>query len=689
MDPPPLYPWTPPYKELCPPRVCVVDGPHRRCPFKTEGGGVAAASVHVTPAEGEGPVGHVGGSMAAPKLRVNAAFAERLKRSREREELRRRRKWEWEREWGEGQIRNHPVPSPPPQPEDPVREREFYRMLSLLKTRDPRLYHPDATFYTPRGTRMWGGGGGGGGGGSAALSSGCHLLHPQRYPDGGGGGGMEGDMEGALCPPPRYPFNVGGGNQALCPPPSFQPFMAESEDEDEDGGGSALLRPRAQTEEEKVRGGHWGEGGLWVPLQRFWTDPELEPGERFLRDYILERGYRDREEEEEEGVRNGGGRDLLSPPQSDSSDEGQLFLAKQEQFERSHNFRFQEPGAQQVQTFPRSIPTSVRRPDERRKEKREQTRERKRKRRRQELQQLKNLRRAELCARLQQLHRASGAGAGITADTLRGDFDPEQHDRIMAECFGDHYYGQEEEEKPQFEAEEGLEDDWNWDTWTGPAEGGAEQEPHCEDPDFVVSAGPPPMFHMCPPCSICAMLCMSHTLYMCPPCSVCAPHVLSLGQYLDEFYGLDHEDVIGGDLPCRFRYRRVLPCDFGLTTEEILAADDKELNRWCSLRKTCMYRSEQEERQDQANYRRRAQDTRKKQQILKSLFTKSPAPDPAPEPQPQPKRRRSRRSRRSSAPLGSRVRLGGQEFTGSRLAAFGLSARRIRYRQRRKGGGNK
>ncbi|XP_074786207.1 protein KRI1 homolog [Athene noctua] len=672
--------------------------------------------------------------MPEPELRVNAAFAERYRRYRRREELQRLQ----DRYGDSGDSSSSETDSSGDEVAlDPRLERDFYRTLALLKTRDPRIYREDATFYSQRDSSS----------GSDAEEEEEEEERPAKpmylkdyerkvvlekegkYVD-----EEDEEAEEAAAERRKRAASRSYAEEQRELKESFRAFVADSEEEEEEeGGGSALLRRRNRTAEEKEQEEEdyirWlkGQGEAppeplqdLVPLQQYWTDPALDPGERFLRDYILNQGYRQEEEEEED--------EGASPPRlADSSDEGELFLARQEDFERRYNFRFEEPDAEQVQTYPRAIPTSVRRRDERRKEKREQIRERKRKekaRKREELKQLKNLKREEVAARLERLREATGnAAVGFAPTLLQEDFDPAQHDRLMAECFGDDYYGLGEEEKPQFEEEEGLDDNWNWDAWTGREEG--EHEPHCEDPDFVMDAdynpeAPPPKRRQ-PPALGKQRRKTRFREAVEREKPTFDPAASTFEQYLEEFYHLDYEDLVG-DLPCRFKYRSVLPCDFGLTTDEILAADDKELNRWCSLRKTCMYRSEQEERQDQANYSRRAQNTWKKQQIFKSLMAEPEEPAPAAKPKVGKKRRDKRKRaeesgtsepppkpegapphpttrppqpggarRRGSAPLGPAVRLGGRDFSGKRLEAFGLNPRRLRYRQllrqqRKKGG---
>jgi hypothetical protein len=63
---------------------------------------------------------------------------------------------------------------------------------------------------------------------------------------------------------------------------------------------------------------------------------------------------------------------------------------------------------------------------------------------------------------------------------------------------------------------------------------------------------------------------------------------------LDEYYNLDFEDVIGGgSVKTRFKYQRVQREDFGLTEDEILLLEDKQLNKLVSLKKYRPYLDQQ------------------------------------------------------------------------------------------------
>ncbi|XP_077415627.1 protein KRI1 homolog [Vanacampus margaritifer] len=548
---------------------------------------------------------------------------------------------------------------------DPDVERDFYRTLSLLKKKDPKIYQKHVKFYSEDAPNT-----------DVKPSTSKSKVKPMylkdyerkvilekegKYDD----EDSDSDDEEAAKRRQRAssPSYIHEQKQLK---ESFQKFVQDSDDDNNNGSEEeGLLTRRLKTQEEKDREEadyvEWLKGQADFDaseevkdmkyLRDYWNDPELDEKECFLRDYVLNKRYKD-EDDDDDDKRIPTYEEVVQEDEEDSEEEGESFLEQQQSFERSYNFRFEEPDAHQIKTYPRNIATSVRSKDDRRKCKRDEVKERKKMEKQQkqeQLKQLKNLKRNEIMEKLKTLQTLTGNDdLSFSQADLEGDFDPQHHDQLMQKFFGDTYYEEQEDEKPQFEDDDKVEEHWNWDMWTGEKQeetfedeaGYDPSEPHCDDQDFIMDADYDPSQHSVSKINkknkkekrkmkkadipqmgkkkrkshFAEVVTKSKPLF--------DPQEKSFEQYLDEYYKLDYEDIID-DIPCRFRYRQVLPNDFGLSTGEILNADDKDLNRWCSLKKTCMHRSDQEEMNDLRNYKMKSKNDKKKREILISLYSEN------------------------------------------------------------------
>ncbi|BGO92911.1 hypothetical protein NBRC10512_006073 [Rhodotorula toruloides] len=421
-----------------------------------------------------------------------------------------------------------------------------------------------------------------------------------------------------------------------------------SDDEDEDG----FLRKREKGEDERAKEEKEYEKFLETAVGKKAVKEALGEEEAFLRDYILNRGWIDRENEShipsyDEIVGDDDGEDkpkkkrktksalldddghILDPSLHDDVDDD--FEEKAEEFEHRYNFRFEENGGADIVTHSRSVgANSVRKPTAavsaraRAREAAKERKEQEKLQRREELNRLKALKRKEIESKLQQLVEAAGQGTkGLEDIDLDGEWDEAKHEEAMRKVYGDDYDNMEDANfKPTWD------DDIDITDIVGPDASGDEDMPiastsalpaeYDEEMEELEEAprkknkkdkkgkgkkgekrdedGLPT------------------NLIETVKASGDSTKAEEADRIIDEYYALDYEDKIG-DIKTRFKYAKVPAQSFNLTPEEILLATDAELNAFMSLKKMAPYR------QDSASWQaKQAQKQRKKLKELREVL---------------------------------------------------------------------
>merc|ERR1740128_488513 len=503
-------------------------------------------------------------------------------------------------------------------------EKDFFKTLASLKTKDPSIYNSDKQFFNRSNdlTKKK----------KTAKEETMTLRDYERRML----------LENGKEEPAAASSSLTYYEEQAIIKKDLKNLVQDSEDEAED---LLTIRPKTsqQKEKEDKEFKEWLKGkknnvddemkAQLKPLKDFWSNPKLDENEKFLKDFILNERYKENDDKEYIPTYE----EIVHDSEGDLS-EDEKTLEQQSEFEHKFNFRFEEPDAEYIKRYPRTIESSLRKTDDSRRQKREEIKDRKQRekdQKKEDLKQLKKFKLKEIQDKIEQLKNITGNPSLPFQDAeLDEDFDPAKHDEKMNEIFNEEYYGVDGgEQKPEFPYDEEL-DNENWDTYAGQdAVAGTssnwEEEPHCEDPNFNMDCDYDPN-----QANVDEMIDMSRSKKSRRK-SVFAKRLESkkpifnpeehpnYEEYLEEYYKLDYEDIIG-DLPVRFKYRQVMANDFGLDTEEILAARDKDLNRWCSVKKTSHYRAENEELQDLHTFKTKRRNLELKKKLMPSLFVENP-----------------------------------------------------------------
>lgn len=495
-------------------------------------------------------------------------------------------------------------------------EKKIFETLDRIRSRDPSIYDEKAVFFSDADFET-------------NDASDCSppkknkpkvLLYKDQLREtllaGGADAMLRGEEEEDMKMEKMTPVQV---QQAL-----KKDLIAAADNHDDDTTGDNFFTLKTQSKEELLRNDE--DFNVFKEriektrrneeadniMSRYWkTDEELAPDDRFLRDFIINKGWLETPALQHKGEDSQGEDEHLDQVENEHLDQV-------DNYEREFNFRFEAEEGCQIRGHARSLKTSVRdRGTNKRKRQRLRKQERQeaeKTKRVEELKRLKNLKKQEINHRLEQLKQITGKDCSIGAVDLEKPFDVDTHDQDMELLLGEDYDDLEdtlgEEELLQtpdgcedFPMEAQIKQPTRFSKKTAQKETeNTENNQHddennelwflCDDCQKPIPAGKKRFDCLtCENFTLCAKCFKVNThphefekQYVPENCvppedfEINKPEDTDLDALLDEYYKLDCEDTIE-DLRCRFSYVDVPAENHGLTVEQIMEMSNEDLNR--------------------------------------------------------------------------------------------------------------
>jgi len=443
-------------------------------------------------------------------------------------------------------------------------------------------------------------------------------------------------------------------------------FMEAGEDVDNDNFLEIKEKTREQLDQEKMefddflkneaRYERTAPSGELDILKKYWESSNNDPTDRFLRNFILSKGWIEKD---------GEGFGLEEEDEEDEEREEEI-----EGFEHAYNFRFEEPEGYKLLSHQREIEGSMRRKNNARanqRDERKKRQEEERIRHIEEIKRIKNLKKQEFLEKIKEIREVAGSKVSISDEALDDEFNPEAHDSAMQKAFGEKYYNKEEKRPEEIRkvdhedlqlpedvgidleasADEEEEEEDNEEPMEQDADKAGVADEYMKEIEQIANEylGGDGLWWLCDECEkpikegknrYDCVVCDNFTLCgtckkeighnhklrkMLVPVGCKVPQDFSLenkkefeytnsskekeklegvekeikekyDQFLEEYYNLDYEDVIGGSLKTRFKYAKVKPMDYDLDDDELLLVDEKKLNQYIGLKKLAPYRED-------------------------------------------------------------------------------------------------